>query len=89
MFDLSPFLEMSSHDFFRLGSGTRLFDAPDVKRAVLSGERANTSHVVAIVGKLVARETVLTRIWQRAFRIRERVQVFAFPAVGAAPAGKE
>jgi hypothetical protein len=89
VFDVAPLLEMSFHDLFRLGPRTRLFDAPDVERAVLPRERADATHVVAIVGKLVAREAVLARIGQRALWIRERVQVLALPAVGAAPAGKE
>lgn len=89
MFDVAPLLEMSPHDLFRLGPRAGLLDAPDVERAVLSGESADAAHVVAIVGKLVARETVLARIGQRAFRIRERMQVLALPAVGTASAGKE
>ena len=67
MFDLAPLLEMSSHDFFRLGPRAGLLDAPDVERAVLSSECADAAHVVAIVGKLVAREAVLARIGQRLF----------------------
>ena len=89
MFDLAPLLEMSSHDLFRLGARASLLDTPNIKRTVLSGERANTTHVVTIVGKLVARETVFTRVGQRAFWVWKRVQVFALPAIGAAPAGEE
>jgi hypothetical protein len=89
VFDLAPFLEMSSYDLFRLGPRARLFDAPYVKRAILTGESADAAHVVAVVGKLVAREAVLARIWQRAFRVRKGVQVLALPAVGTAPAGEE
>lgn len=89
VFDLAPLLEMSPHDLFRLWTRARLFDPPNVKRAVLSCERADPSHIVAIVGKLVPRKAVLTRIGQRAFGVGERVQVLALPAIGAAPAGKE
>jgi hypothetical protein len=89
VFYVAPLLEMSSHDLFRLGPRARLFDAPDVERAVLTGERADATHVVAIVSKLVAREAVLARVGQRAFRIGERVQVLALPAIGTAPASKE
>jgi hypothetical protein len=55
----------------------------------LSRESADTAHVVTIVGELVARKAVLARIGQRAFWVRERVQVLALPAVGAASSGKE
>jgi hypothetical protein len=89
VFDVAPLLEMPSHDLFRLGPRTGFLDAPDVERAVLSSESADAAHVIAIVGKLVAREAVLARIGQRAFRIRERMQVLALPAVGTTSAGKE
>ena len=91
VFDLAPLLKMSSHDLFRLGPCTRLFDTPNVESrcAVLSRVSPDATHVISIVRKLVAREAVLARIRQRAFRIRERVQVFALPAIGAAPARKE
>ena len=89
MLDVAPLFEMSSHDLFRLGTRARLFDTPDVKCAVLSRESADTAHVIAVVGKLIARETVLARIRQRAFWVGERVQVLALPAIGAAPARKE
>jgi hypothetical protein len=89
VFDLAPLLEMSLHDFFRLRPRTRLFDAPNVERAVLSGESADATHVIAIVGELVAREAVFARIGQSTLRVWERVQVLALPAVGTAPAGKE
>ena len=89
MFDIAPFLEMSSYDHFRLGTCTCFFDTPDIKRAVLSCESTYTTHVIAIVGKLVACEAVLARIGQRAFWVRERMQIFALPAIGAAPPGKE
>lgn len=89
MFDLAPLLEMSSYDHFRLGTCARFFDTPDIKRAVLSCESTDTTHVITIVGKLVACEAVLARIGQCAFGVRERMQVFALPAIGAAPSGKE
>ena len=73
MFDIAPFLEMSSYDLFRLSTNTRFFDTPDIKSAVLSCESADTTHVITIVGKLVARKTVLARIGQRAFWVWERV----------------
>jgi hypothetical protein len=89
MFNLAPFLEMSSYDLFRLGAHARFFDTPNIKRAVLSCESTNTTHVITIVGKLVACETVLARIGQREFGVRERVQVLALPAIGTTPSGKE
>jgi hypothetical protein len=89
VFDVAPLLEMASHNLFRFSTRASLFDTPDIKRAVLSCKSADTTHVVTVVGKLVAREAVLTRIRQSAFWIRERVQVLALPSVGAAPAGKE
>jgi hypothetical protein len=89
VFDLAPFLEMSSYDHFRLGTCARFFDTPDIKRAVLSCESTDTTHVITIVGKLVACEAVLARIGQCAFGVRERMQVFALPAIGAAPSGKK
>ena len=73
VFYLAPLLEMSSHNLFRLGPCTRLFDTPNVERAVLSRESPDATHVISIVRKLVAREAVLARIGQRPFRIRERV----------------
>jgi len=89
VFDLAPLLKMSSHNLFRLGPCTCLFDTPNVERAVLSRESADATHVISIIRKLVAREAVLARIGQRAFRIREGVQVFTLPAIRAAPASKE
>jgi hypothetical protein len=89
VFDLAPFLEMSSYDLFRLGTGASFFDTPDIKRAVLSCESTDTTHVITIVGKLVACEAVLARIGQRAFGVRECMQVFALPTIGTAPPGKE
>ena len=89
VFDLAPFLKMSSYDLFCLRTSARFFDAPNIKRAVLSCKSADTAHVVAIVGKFVAREAVLARIGQCAFWVRERVQVLALPAIGTAPSGKE
>jgi hypothetical protein len=89
MFDIAPFLEMSSYDHFRLGTCARFFDTPDIKRAVLSCESTDTTHVITIVGKLVACKAVLARIWQRAFGVRERMQVFALPTIGTTPSGKE
>jgi len=80
---------MSSYDLFRLGTCARFFDTSDIKRAVLSCESTDTTHVITIVGKLVACKAVLARIGQRAFGVRERMQVFALPAIGAAPSGKE
>ena len=73
MFDVAPFLEMSSYDLFRLSTNTRFFDTPDIKSAVLSCKSADTTHVITIVGKLVARKAVLARIGQRAFWVWERV----------------
>ena len=89
MFDVAPFLEMSSYDLFRLSTNTRFFDTPDIKSAVLSCESADTTHVIAIVSKLVARKAVLARIGQSAFWVWERVQVLALPAIGAASSGKK
>ena len=89
MFDLAPFLEMSLYDLFRLRTCARFFDTADIKRAILSCKSPDTTHVVAIVGKLVARKAVLARIGQRALWVRERVQVLALPAVGAASSGEE
>jgi hypothetical protein len=89
VFDLAPFLELSSYDLFRLRPRARLFDTPYVKRAILTSESTDAAHVVAIVGKLVAREAVLARIWQRTLRVRKGVQVLALPAVGTAPTGEE
>jgi hypothetical protein len=89
VFDIAPFLEMSSYDLFRLGTCACFFDTPDIKRAILSCESTDTTHVITIVGELVACEAVLARIGQRAFGVRERVQVFALPAIGAATPGKE
>jgi len=89
VFNLAPLLKMTFHNLFSFGPCTCLFDTANVKRAVLSRESADATHVISIIRKLVAREAVLARIGQRAFRIRERVQVFALPAVGAAPASKE
>jgi hypothetical protein len=89
VFDIAPFLEMSLYNLFRLRTSARFFDTPNIKRAVLSCESADTTHVVAIVGKLVARKAVLARIGQRAFGVRQRVQVLALPAIGAASSGKE
>jgi hypothetical protein len=62
VFDVAPFLEMSFYDLFRLRTSARFFDTPNIKRAVLSRKGADTAHVVAIVGKLVARKAVLARI---------------------------
>ena len=59
MFDIAPFLEMSSYDLFRLRTDARFFNAPDIECAVLSCKSTDTTHVVAIVGKLVARKAVL------------------------------
>jgi hypothetical protein len=87
--DVAPFLEMSSYDHFRLGTCARFFDTPDIKRPVLSCESTDTTHIITIVGKLVACEAVLARIGQRAFGVREGMQVFTLPAIGAAPSGKE
>ena len=89
VFDIAPFLKMSSYDLLRLGTCARFFDTPDIKRAVLSCKSTDTTHVITIVGKLVACEAVLARIGQSAFRVREGMQVFALPAVGAAPSGEE
>ena len=89
MFNIAPFLEMSFYDLFRLRTSARFFDTPNIERAVLSCKSADATHVVAIVGKLVARKAVLARVGQRAFWVRERVQILALPAVGAAPSGKE
>jgi hypothetical protein len=89
VFDIAPFLEMSSYDLFSLGTCARFFDTSDIKRAVLSCESTDTTHVITIVGKLVACEAVLARIGQRTFRVRESMHVFALPAIGAAPSGKE
>ena len=89
VFDITPFLEMSSYDLFRLGTGARFLDTPDIKRAVLSCESTDTTHVITIVGKFVACEAVLARIGQRTFGVRERMQVFALPAIGTAPSGKK
>lgn len=89
MFDLAPFLEMSFYDFFRLRTRSRFFDTPNIKSAVLSCKSTDTTHVVAIVGKLVACKAVLARIGQRAFWVWERVQVLALPPIGTASAGKE
>ena len=89
MFDVTPFLEMSSYDLFCLSTNARFFDTPDIKCTVLSCKSADTTHVVAIVGKLVARKAVLARIGQRAFWVRERVQVLTLPAIGTASAGKK
>ena len=89
VFNLAPFLEMSSYDLFCLRTSARFFDAPNIKRAVLPCESADATHVVAIVGKLVARKAVLARIGQCAFWVRERVQVLALPAIWTAPSGKE
>ena len=73
MFDLAPFLEMSSYDLFRLGTRARFFDTPNIKRAILSCKSTDTTHVITIIGKLVACEAVLARIGQRAFGVRERM----------------
>jgi hypothetical protein len=89
VFDVAPLLEMSSYDFFRLRTRASLFDTPDIKRSILSRKSADTTHVITVVGKLVAREAVLARIGQRAFGVRECVQVLALPSVGTAPARKE
>jgi hypothetical protein len=89
VFDLPPLLEMPLYDLFRLRTHASLFDTSDIERAVLSCKSPDTAHVVAVVGKLVARKAVLTRIGQSAFWVWECVQVFALPSVGAAPAGKE
>ena len=70
MLDVPPLLEVASHDFFRLCTRTGLFDTSNVKRAVLSRKRADTTHVVAIVRKFVARKAVLARIGQRLFWVR-------------------
>jgi hypothetical protein len=86
VFDVAPLLEMSSYDFFRLRTRASLFDTPDIKRSILSRKSADTTHVITVVGKLVAREAVLARIGQRAFGVRECVQVLALPSVGTAPA---
>ena len=80
---------MSSHDNLRLGSCARFFDTPDIKRAILSCKSTNTTHVITIVRKLVACEAILARIGQRAFGVRERMEIFALPAIGAASSGKK
>jgi hypothetical protein len=89
VFDLAPLLEMSSYDLFCLRTRASLFDTPDIKRAVLSRKSADTTHVITVVGKLVACEAVLARIGQCTFWVRECVQVLALPSVGAAPARKK
>jgi hypothetical protein len=80
---------MSSYDLFRLRTRPSLFDTPDIKRAVLSRKSADPTHVITVIGKLVAREAVLARIGQSAFWVRECVQVLALPSVRAAPARKK
>ena len=80
---------MSSYDNFRLGSCTRFFDTPDIKRAILSCKSTNTTHVITIVRKLVACKAILARIGQRAFGVRERMEIFALPAIGATSSGKK
>jgi hypothetical protein len=89
VFDLAPFLEMSSYDLFCLRTCARFFDTPNIKRTVLSCESTDTTHVITIVGKFVAGEAVLARIGQCTFGVRERMQIFALPPIGAAPSSKK
>ena len=80
---------MPPHDLLRLRTRTRLFYPPNVQRAILPLERAYTTHVVSVVGKLVSREAVLGRVRERGRRVGEHVPVLALPAVRTAAAREE
>jgi len=80
---------MSDDDFLGFWSSTRLLDTTDIEGSVLSVEAANTTHVIAIVGKLFAGEAVFGSVRRSRVRARETVQIFTLPTIGTTSPGKK
>ena len=87
--DLAPFLEMPYDNLLCLCTDACLLYPPNVKRAILSRERANAAHIVAIVGKLISRKAVFRRIGKRVCRVWKEVPVLALPTIRTASPGEE
>lgn len=87
--DVAPFSKMSDDDFLGFGSSACLLDTTDIESSVLSVEAADTTHVIAIVGKLFAGEAIFGSVRRSRVWARETVQIFTLPAIGTASSGKE
>jgi len=80
---------MSDDDFLGFWSSACLLDTTNIEGSVLSVEAANTTHVIAIVGKLFAGEAVFGSVRRSRVRARETVQIFTLPAIRTASPGEE
>lgn len=87
--NVTPFSKMSDDDFLGFWSSACLLDTTDIEGSVLSVEATNTTHIIAIVGKLFAGEAIFGSVWRSRVRARKTVQIFTLPAIGTASPGKE
>lgn len=78
--NLSPFCKMPCHDLLDI---VRHMDPANVHCAILAGEAADATHVVAVVAKLVAAKAVNVRV-EDVVSAGQSVEVVAILALGAA-----
>lgn len=65
------------------------FDTTNIQGPILSREGTHTTHIISVVGELVASEAVLRCVGESGERVRECVEVFALPSVRTASAREE